>query len=79
MTYSDYTLQRHSCEVTVSHLPLCAKLWVAVILVLKIYDKHAYMLTTTFFLTREDGKRIQIHDFYVRERSVFQMRSILKY
>jgi len=37
------------------------------------------MLTTTFFLTREDGKRIQIHDFYVRERSVFQMRSILKY
>jgi hypothetical protein len=68
MTYSHYTLQRHCCEVTISHLPLCAKLWAAVILALKIYDKHAYMLTTTLFLTCEVGKRIKIHDFYVRER-----------
>jgi len=50
-----------------------------VILALKIYDKQAYVLTTTSFLTREDGKRIQIHDFYVRERSVFRTRSVLKY
>jgi hypothetical protein len=66
MTYSHYTLQRHCCEI--SHLPLCAKLWAAVILALKIYDKHAYMLTTTLFLTYVVGKRIKIHDFYVRER-----------